>query len=591
MDETRGLTRRQLLRRLGAAGGGTAIYHAVAGLGMTTSLEAQTPLAVQRGVGKDRHVVILGAGVGGLATAYELLRGRSGFRVTILEANPRAGGRSLTLRHGDTFTERLPGGQTYRDAPGQSSSTQRCVFEPTTATGYDRPYLNAGPGRIPSAHTHVLDYCRELKVPLEIYVMNSESNLGRGPAAPTLVYRHAANDAQGWIAERLYSFVPQMADLDVQQKKALEELLITFGALGNGVVGERGRFVKDGTYQRSTRSGYKRLPGVLPGDPVDPIPLTDLLAAGYWKPPFYQPLDFLWQPTLFQPVGGMDRIVDALARAIQGFGDRARIERNAAALRIRYDRTTRKWQIFKPGNPTPIVADVCVSNIPIPLLAPLLDPGIPFAEPFIRSLREVAGARDFLATTTKVGWQARRDLWQKPSESRVVPIFGGISWTAHPMTQLWYPSDRFTDELGVLTGAYNFAPNATTWGEYTPGWRLDRAREGARELAGNQFADGLGRGLAIAWQNIPTQRGGWAQWENVPNRVANYTTLVGGDRSVGFYLCGDQVSQLPGWQEGAVASALNAVSLLAVQNYSPPALSAVPDSRVIVEGLIPLHAE
>jgi monoamine oxidase len=190
-----------------------------------------------------------------------------------------------------------------------------------------------------------------------------------------------------------------------------------------------------------------------------------------------------------------------------------------------------------------------------------------------------------------VGWQARRALWQKASEDRVVPIFGGISWTGHPMTQLWYPSDRFYDELGVLTGAYNFAPNATTWGEYTPKWRLDRAREGARELAGNDFADGLGRGLAIAWQNMPFQRGGWAQWEKVQNRLVHYNTLLDGDRTVGFYIVGDQLSQLPGWQEGAVAAALNAVSLLAVPNFAPAAVSAVPDSRVVVEGLIPLQVE
>ena len=104
MDDVKGLTRRQLLQRLGAVGGGAVVYQAVAGLGMTTSVEAQTPLKIRQGVGRNRHVAILGAGVGGLATAYELLRGRSGDRCTILEANPKEGGRSLTLRHGDVLT-------------------------------------------------------------------------------------------------------------------------------------------------------------------------------------------------------------------------------------------------------------------------------------------------------------------------------------------------------------------------------------------------------------------------------------------------------------------------------------------------------
>ena len=146
MSESKGLTRRELLRRLGATSGGVAVFQAMAGLGMVMSADAQTPLNIRRGIGQGRRVAILGAGVAGLATAWELLRGQSGYRCTILEANPREGGRSLTLRHGDVLTERLPAGRSYRDAPGQSTSTQTCRFEPSTATGWDRPYLNAGPG-------------------------------------------------------------------------------------------------------------------------------------------------------------------------------------------------------------------------------------------------------------------------------------------------------------------------------------------------------------------------------------------------------------------------------------------------------------
>ena len=559
---------------------------------MTTSLEAQAPLDIRAGIGEDKHVVILGAGVAGLSTAYELLKGKSDYRCTILEANARVGGRSFTVRHGDAIVEQLEPGKVYRDT-GENSSRQICAFEPRGATGFDRPYLNAGPGRIPSAHTHVLDYCRELGVPLEIYVMESRSNLVRGAsgaAGTTYVNRHAGNDARGWIAERLYALVPQMTDLNAEQKKAFEGLLIAFGSLGNGEAGERGKFVKDGKYQRSTRSGYQTLPGVEPGKFVDPIPLAQLLASEYWKPPFYQPEDFLWQPTLFQPVGGMDRIVDALTKAVEAYGDRARIVRSAAVNRIRYDNSSQKWHIGYSGGSQPVVADICVSNIPLPLLEPLLN-DVPFASGFAAALKAVFGTKDFLAPTTKVGWQAKRDLWQAPSGDRVVPIFGGISWTSHPMTQLWYPSDRFHDELGVLTGTYNYSANAREWGEYSPKWRLDRAREGARELAGAQFADGLGRGLGIAWQNMPFQRGGWAQWQTVPNGVAHYNQLLKGDSGIGFYVCGDQLSQLPGWKEGAVASALNTAGSLGVVGFQAPQVESVPDSRIVVEGLIPLSLD
>ena len=98
-----------------------------------------------------------------------------------------------------------------------------------------------------------------------------------------------------------------------------------------------------------------------------------------------------------------------------------------------------------------------------------------FSAKFKRALHAVYDAqakknetKRFLACTTKVGWQADRRLWQgRPfgthdnlytvdsSEVGVVPIYGGISWTNHPITQIWYPSEAYHDQKGVLTGCYN----------------------------------------------------------------------------------------------------------------------------------------
>ena len=36
----------------------------------------------------------------------------------------------------------------------------------------------------------------------------------------------------------------------------------------------------------------------------------------FWRNRFYQPQDYLWQPTLFQPVGGMDMIVKGFLRKV-----------------------------------------------------------------------------------------------------------------------------------------------------------------------------------------------------------------------------------------------------------------------------------
>src|SRR5437762_6151010 len=63
------------------------------------------PYVTQQDSLNGKHVVVIGSGVGGLTTAYELLAHNSDVRVTILEARDRTGGRCLTLRTGDTLIE------------------------------------------------------------------------------------------------------------------------------------------------------------------------------------------------------------------------------------------------------------------------------------------------------------------------------------------------------------------------------------------------------------------------------------------------------------------------------------------------------
>src|SRR5437868_7458305 len=87
-------------------------------------------LALPKDSGAGKTVAILGAGVAGLCAAYEL--DRAGYDCVILEAARRIGGRSLTLRRGDSFAE-----------AGQPP--QQCRFD-------EGLWLNAGPGRIPHHH-------------------------------------------------------------------------------------------------------------------------------------------------------------------------------------------------------------------------------------------------------------------------------------------------------------------------------------------------------------------------------------------------------------------------------------------------------
>jgi monoamine oxidase len=529
-----------------------------------------------RAAGAKKQVLILGGGISGLTAAYDLLK--KNYAVTVLEANGRTGGRSLTLRNGDTFTE----------VHGRDTWTQKCVLETAQNAPY-KAYLNAGPGRIPSAHYHVLNLCKELGVELEVYIMQTRSNLIKAGGNSPMVNRRVANDTIGYMAGDLYQYIK---DSNIPNKKEYLEMLIQVGALTT--VRENG-IVTRAYYNGTSRAGYEELPGTGPGRPIAPIAKDVLLKSKFWEHHFYQPEDFLWQTTSFQPVGGMDMIEKALLAKIHLLGGHIHLNANVEEV----NRKGPRWAVTykQNGKKHTVEGDFCLCNIPIPLMKGKLK-GTDFEPRFWDSFKKVMDdAKEFLAPTCKVGWQAPRELWQQlpTSPTRpVIPIFGGISYTSHPITQLWYPSDRFHDELGVLTGAYNYTDNATQWGHLPPERRLAIAREGAQQLHGPAFARGLRHGVTIAWQNIPTQKGGWADWSKVPvegrteeeramARAAVMNAIRRGDK--GFFVIGDQVSWLPGWKEGAVAIAQEVVAMVTrIPQFAMLQIEQVPDTRALIQG-------
>jgi len=601
------------------------------------------PIRLEEGSFAGKRALILGAGVGGLTTAYELLFHKTGMDVTILEAQNRTGGRCLSLRTGDTLTEDEDDAL-FGSKPGE---TQVVRFE--WPVGDAEPYLNAGPGRIPSAHKRLLNYLREFGVAVEVYVMNSMSNLvhmGAGPLKGSpRIYRQIDHNLRGWLAQLVHDHAaellnaPTLAIPEKQQAALVEKfksLMISFGELD-----QYGRYAPtagtEGFENAISRAGFDVLPGVAAGEIAEAIKLEDLLASEYWKQTrFYQPADFLWQQTIFQPVGGMDQVQRAFARKVAELG--GTIHLNSPVTSIAWDAATREFvvQVAKIGSKETVEyrADYCFSNIAMPFLEKLLSKELRgggksgFAEPFKQGLDAVFAAQarpridakgayqdKFLAATTKVGWQGDRTLWQgrlithdheddlklttmvaPDSEEGVVPIFGGISWTSHDIVQIWYPSTAYHDRKGVLTGAYNFGLTAYEWGRKTVDERLDLARQGARQF-GRKFGNGLHDGLAIAWQNMPYIKGGWAYWQAVGNEqdaarhFNNLSQGTGVHDAKGklsdpvFFVVGDQLSSLPGWQEGAIAAALNALTRMARPDLEIPHLKKLPDTRLLVEGI------
>ncbi|MFB7669111.1 hypothetical protein ACFC1R_35230 [Kitasatospora sp. NPDC056138] len=93
--------------------------------------------------------------------------------------------------------------------------------------------------------------------------------------------------------------------------------------------------------------------------------------------------------------------------------------------------------------------------------------------------------------------------------------------------------------------------------------------------------------VTIAWHKVPYQEGGWADWK--PDRKGHkeaYRQLLQPEGGDVFYVTGDRISPLPGWQEGAMMSAhYVAQQILGIMPLPVPEVVSVPDSVALTQGL------
>ena len=445
------LTRRRFLQAVGVVGGAAAVLGSMEALRLVPpASEYRAPFTPPRrsdfslqGRANGTQVLILGAGVAGLAAAYELEK--AGYRCEILEARDRPGGRNWTVRGGTSAT----------DIDGVTQ----------TATFGDGQYMNAGPARIPQHHT-TLEYCRELGVPIEVFAnqnadgwyFNESENGALGPLTDRRIrHRTAKADYFGYVSELLAKATSQGAldaDLRPEDAERMIEFLRGFGALGPGM-----------RYEGGPNRGYSVPPGAgLEAGTVEPPPsVSDLLASQLG---FYFPFESTWDQAMlmFQPVGGMDRIPHALADAIGG-PIRYGIEVRGITIRDA-DVEVVAWDGHEARA---IVADFCICTIPPPVLATIPSNLSTDVQVDIAALRPLSVA--------KMGLEFKRRFWEEDEG-----IFGGITNTNMDLNTIWYPSYGYLGERGVLIGYYNFFDTADQLrGDDPEGPREAGARAGPQD--------------------------------------------------------------------------------------------------------------
>ncbi len=518
-----GLSRRKLLSLIGMTAGSAAMYQAMTTLGLAAESGYKGPVKLE-GDPKGATVLILGAGLAGMTAALETRQ--AGYKVKILEYNNRAGGRNWTIRGGDTVTE-LGGG------------TQKCEFD-------EGLYLNPGPWRIPYHHNGLLAYCKRLGVKLEAFQQINHNALLHSTKAfggkPQRV-REIKTDFRGQVSELLAKVTQKgklEGDVSKEDQEMLLEALRSWGALD-----------KDYAYRESLLTaefrGYEKDPGGGLGAapvPGKPIALTDILSSGLWDGLANFAL-YEFQTTMFEPVGGMGRIGDAFAKEV---GDLityhakvTKIEQGEKGVTVTYEDTQ------KPGSAQQASADWCVCTIPLTILSQIDIDVSPEMQAAIQAVP--------YASSVKVGLQMKRRFWEEDEL-----IFGGVSYTDLPITQISYPSTDFnTKGKGVLLGCYTWnGPNSFEFTAMDPQERVRRAVEYGSQIH-SQYKDEFENGVSWAWHRSPFTLGCAGDWTDEA-RKEHYDNLCKVDGRI--VLAGEHASYIPAWQEGAILSALDAITRL-----------------------------
>jgi monoamine oxidase len=503
-----GQSRRQFLERLGATAGAAMTYEAMVGMGLLAVPRPAAAFSLQ-GQGAGTTVAILGGGLAGLSTAYEL--SKLGYDVKVLEARMRPGGRCHTVKKG-----------TVGEEEGVAAA-QVCTFD-------EGQYFNPGPMRIPHHHTATLGYCRELGVPVE--VLTSDDNeaayvyqrSSTALAGKKLREREVRGDLSGYVAELLAKAVAAPGMLDARMTAADEQALLEYLSRAGALTSRK--------YTGGTKRGYAEAPGygTKSGTPSAPIPLGELLQSNTAPSVL---TEYLHQAPMFQVVGGQSGLAYALAgklndRIIYG-AEVQEIKQSASGVEIMY---------VKDGQPQKVSASYGVYAMPLNMMA-----GLKVAD-FRPELKTAIAAITY-SSSGKIGLQFKRRFWEEDDG-----IYGGISKTDMEITNIIYPSHGYLGQKGVIVGYYQNGTRGEATGKKPHKEREAMALEQGA-LIHPQYKTEFENSFSVSWQNVKYQKGAWAQI-GPAHRKGVYLELLKPDRRM--YFAGDHCTYLVAWMAGALES-------------------------------------
>ncbi|MRU10054.1 flavin monoamine oxidase family protein [Bacillus anthracis] len=445
-----------------------------------------------------KQIIIVGAGISGLVAA-SLLK-EAGHKVTILEANNRIGGRIYTIR--EPFSRGL--------------------------------YFNAGPMRIPDTHKLTLAYIRKFKLPLNLFINKTASDI---------IYTHN-------IKKRLSIFEKNPSILgypilEREKGKTAEELMLeVLEPILNyikkdpnknwSIVEKKYKAYSLGTFLTEYYSdGAIDMIGVL----------LDMEAyMGMSLIEVLREMVFFTSTTKYYEItGGMDALPKAfLSQLNENIFMRYKVEKiiqenSKVMIQVNHEQTIERFMV---------TGDVAIVTIPFSALRFVeIQPYNLFSYYKRRAIREL----NYIAAT-KIAIEFKSRFWEKAGQ------YGGKSITDLPIRFTYYPSYGIhTPGAATVLASYTWADEALTWDSLPDRERIRYALKNLAEIYGEIVYSEFVTGTSFSWSKNPYSCGAFTAFEPGQElELFPYITSPSGK----VHFAGEHTTLTHGWMQGAIESGI-----------------------------------
>ncbi len=456
---------------------------------------------VKRGItkkfkdGKPKKVVIVGAGIAGLAAGYELKR--AGHTVVILEAQQRVGGRVYTLR--DPFTDGL--------------------------------YAEVGAMRIPRAHTLTMEYISKFGLatndftmdnPKAYYYMGGQKvRASEAAANPALLGFDVAEKEKGQTASQMYmkAIQPLIDMLEKNGEAAWDEIIAKYDQYST----------REFLEANGWSEGMIEMFGLLANQ-------ESVMNSSFLE--LFREDSGNFYTNMVEIQGGTDRLPHSFLPELK---EDIRFGAKMIAMDQSQDDVTIHFQTFA-GKFTE-TGDYAIITTPFPVLR-----HVEVLKPFTRAKQRAIRQLHYDASA-KILFQCKRRFWEQDDG-----IFGGGTLTDLPIRNLYYPDHGRETGRGIILASYTWSEDAQRWGSLKPDDRIVQALDDVAEIH-PQITTEFEVGTSWMWHDDEFAGGAFALFDPGQQTLLQEVIVKPEGR---IHFAGEHTSLTHAWIQGALESGLRA---------------------------------